>query len=75
MGVAMPSGGPIRLSSHVASTGQQARNRNAFVEVFPVQTDPAQLDLFALRRACIKEAGNKLAGRRAWVRRSLSDYE
>src|SRR5262245_49897889 len=46
----------LRLSRHVATAGQQARDRNILVNLFPVKADTAELDVLALRRCRTQEA-------------------
>jgi hypothetical protein len=40
----------FRVSRHIAATGQQARDRDILVDLFPMKANAADLDALALRR-------------------------
>jgi hypothetical protein len=48
----------IRAMRDIAASGQNHHNRNVLVEVIPVQSDAADLNLIALLRVAIKSRGN-----------------
>ncbi len=48
----------IRAMRDIAASGQNHHNRNVLVEVIPVQSDAADLNVIALLRVAIKSRGN-----------------